>query len=68
MPAYVRQNSRISLFACTRPSQDDVFTVGPHIFGRFIFLFVLNNVEENSTCRFHSWHTYIGSVKKKTIV
>ena len=48
MPAYVRQNSRISLFACTRPSQDDVFTVGPHIFGRLIFFSLLNNVEEIS--------------------
>ncbi|XP_052778969.1 SLIT-ROBO Rho GTPase-activating protein 3-like isoform X2 [Mya arenaria] len=30
-PTYVRQGSRISLFACTRPVGDDVISEGPHI-------------------------------------
>lgn len=41
MPTYVRQNSRISLFACTRPVGEDLVTEGPHILGRWSFCFSL---------------------------
>jgi hypothetical protein len=44
MPAYVRQGSRYSLFACTRPASDDIVTEGPHIFGRLQLLLCLKTM------------------------